>query len=892
MALTPGTRLGSYDVLSPLGAGGMGEVYRARDTRLNRDVAIKALPAEFAQDPERLARFEREARLLASLSHPNIAGIYGVEEAAGTRYLVLEFVDGETLAARLARGPLSLDDALDVARQIASGVEAAHESGVIHRDLKPGNVMLTPDGGVKVLDFGLARSGGGDAATSDPNLTSSPTRTYAATQAGIVLGTAAYMSPEQARGKRVDRRTDIWSFGCVLFECLAGGALFDGETVSDLIARILQTEPEWNRLPAGTPPRVHALLKRCLRRDPKERLRDIGDARIELAEVIAEGPEALAPARTRQRGTGVWPWVAGVAALAAVALAIGLATKRPEQLPLLRLNLLEPGLTTGSISFGNYAVSPDGSAIVFVARRERVDEPPRLFVRELGQPTARMIEGTEGASMPFWSPDSRHLAFFAEETLRRVPAAGGGVQNLCDAGGPRGGAWGDGEIVFASSAVSPLYRVPESGGTAVAVTAFDTTRSEDSHRFPVFLPDGRHFLFIAQGSGEERGFRIRIGSLDGSAVNVLQIEGDNATFAAPDWVLFVRDQSAMAQRINMKTFEPVGAAVLLDPDCSVSGRIASSPLGSASLNGILVLLSDIDRPTRLEWAYPDGRVEPIGDLAEFLLGAELSPDGRRVAFMRNESPGNTTWVYDIDEKRLDQVMKRDRGMRTPVWDPSGTKLAGLFVNEGRNEPRVLDLLSGVDSLIAPGAKQWGIVTDWSAATNTVLFCHLVSGRGMDIAYIPMTGTRTMQDYLASPGNEASAVISPDGRWIAYWSDATGTWDLVVDTFPVPSGARRLATGLSPAASASVWTCSVWWSHDGRSLVYTRVGDNDFKAVEVRTEPTLSLGPPRLLMSVEGEVYSTDWDPEARRALLARPIGESPSPFIVIQNWTRQLDTTE
>ena len=889
MSLTPGSRLGPHEVIAPLGAGGMGEVYRARDTRLGRDVAIKALPDTFAQDPERLARFEREAKVLASLSHPNIAGIFGIEEHANTRFLVLEFVDGETLAARLSRGALPVDDALEVALQIAAGVEAAHEASIVHRDLKPGNVMLTADGKVKVLDFGLARSTGSERSGSDPNLTSSPTRTYQGTQAGVVLGTAAYMSPEQARGKSVDRRTDIWSFGCVLFECLTGKPLFDGETVSDLIAKILQTEPDWSRLPAETPARVRALLKRCLRRDPKERLRDIGDARIELAEVLAGGGADALPATgaAKRASSGMWRWVAVLAAVVAVASVAMLAMKRPAPAPLTRLDLMSPDLALPIHFLGNFAVSPDGRSVAFILPDRK--DVARILVRDLDHPAPRTLDGTEGATWPFWSPDSRHIGFFADGKLRRVPAAGGGVQNLCNVPAARGGSWGDGEIVFAPDAVGPLYRVTDTGGTPVPATTLDSTRAETSHRFPTFFPDGRHFVFGSQGSSDDRENAIRIGSLDGPDVTMLPVRGVCATFASPDYILFVRDRAVMAQRIDLKSLEPRGAAVLLDASSNTSPRTAGAPVASASRNGMLMLGTALIRPTRLAWHYPDGRVEPGSALDQLMLAPRLSPDGNRVSLMRPATSNFTTFVVDVRNGSVTRVGQDDRGLRTAVWDPDGNRLAGLSVNAGRNELRVVDLGSGTDSLVVGSTHEWGVVSQWSARAGVLFFCPLVEGRGMDIRYVTMTGRRVTRDYLATEANESMPALSPDGEWIAYWSDAAGTFDVVVDRFPTPSGARRVQTGPLPFGSGEVWSGIVWWSADGRSLLYLRPDEDTMRVVDVRFDPTLTMGEPRTFLTLPEERYGVDYDAPRNRVIVATPIGSPRSSLIVIQNWQRMLD---
>ena len=478
MELTPGTRLGPFEITAPLGAGGMGEVYRARDARLGRDVAIKALPTGFAQDPERLARFEREAKLLASLSHPNVAGIHGLEEVAGARYLVLEFVEGETLAARLARGPLPVREALEIALKIAAGVEAAHESSVVHRDLKPGNVMITPRGGVKVLDFGLAKSGT-DAAGSDPGLSASPTMTHAATSAGVILGTAAYMSPEQARGRVVDKRSDIWSFGCVLYECLAGRQAYQGETASDVIARILEREPDWSALPAATPARVRTLLSRCLRKDPHERLRDIGDARLELSEVLS----APADGRSVPRAAPSRATMAAAAGILAVLLVVAWVWGRRTATP---SGHREAPLVLTAVSPDEQQVEPiavalskDGTRLAFVG----LDSLGRrlVLVRDLSSTATSSIRGSEGAVAPFFSPDGRWLAFAARGALWKARLPEGQAERIrgtddgsMDPGGLiSGGAWGDdGFIYYSVNFRFPgILRVNAEGGAPTRVAA-------------------------------------------------------------------------------------------------------------------------------------------------------------------------------------------------------------------------------------------------------------------------------------------------------------------------------------------------------------------------------------------------------------------------------------
>jgi serine/threonine protein kinase len=494
MPLAPSARLGSYEILSSIGAGGMGEVYRARDTKLGRDVAIKVLPDAFAHDAERMARFEREAQVLASLNHPNIATIHGLEESNGVRALVMELVEGPTLADRIAQqGPLPVDEALALAKQIAEGLEYAHEKGVIHRDLKPANIKVTPDGTVKLLDFGLAK------AVEEPipqsNLSVSPTLTMQDTRAGVILGTAAYMSPEQASGKQVDRRSDIWSFGVVLWEMLSGRKLFVGETVSHTLADVLRAEIDLSKLPAGTPVAVRELLRRCLDRDVKTRLQAIGEARI-ATQMYRENPsEAGLLERLATRGSRreVFAWIA--AGVLLVALALVYYRHASEEARTFKLSLMPPEKSSFS---GPPAVSPDGRRVTFSAT---VAEKTQLWVRDLDSSGARPLAGTDGALNPFWSPDNRFVAFFAGGKLKKVDVSRGPTQALCDAAAGRGGSWSrTGVIVFTPGISDSLYRVSATGGSPTVLIALDRSMGEDSIRFPWFLADGHHFLYSARNS--------------------------------------------------------------------------------------------------------------------------------------------------------------------------------------------------------------------------------------------------------------------------------------------------------------------------------------------------------------------------------------------------------
>jgi predicted Ser/Thr protein kinase len=535
--MTPGTKLGPYEILAPIGAGGMGEVYRARDTKLDRDVAIKVLPTALAQHPERLARFEREAKVLAALNHPNIAGIYGLEDRA----IVMELVEGPTLADRIAAGPIPLEESLKIAAQIADALEAAHEKGIVHRDLKPANVKVRDDGTVKVLDFGLAtavQSSGrepGDGANS-------PTLTMGATEVGVILGTASYMSPEQARGQKVDKRADIWAFGVVLYEMLTGQRLFDGPTVSDVLAQVLTKEPDWGRIPE----KARRLVRKCLEKDPKRRLRDITGMEL-LLESGNEAPPN--PAVTGGSGSGRLGWaVAAVLAVAGAGLGYLAWRHVTEETPrVAKLSVLPPEKGEIVGNNGPPAISPDGRRIVFGAT---VEGKNALWVRDLDSPTLRPLAGTEGAGSPFWSPDSRYIGFGAGGKLKKIDVMGGPVVTICDAAGLRGASWSkDDVIVFAPNNAGGLARVSAAGGAPAPVTELDKSRNENNHRYPWFLPDGRHFLYLGRSNDTEKS-AFFVGDLESKEGKLLVAATlpNNAAYAVPvggtqGHLLFLRDRS-------------------------------------------------------------------------------------------------------------------------------------------------------------------------------------------------------------------------------------------------------------------------------------------------------------------------------------------------------------
>jgi serine/threonine protein kinase len=662
MSVDVGTRLGSLEITALLGKGGMGEVYRARDTKLKREVAIKILPDEFSRDPDRVSRFQREAEVLASLNHPNIAAIYDVQEANGFRFLVLELVEGETLAEHIKRAPIPVDEALTIAKQICEALEAAHEKGIIHRDLKPANVKITPDGKVKVLDFGLAKAF--EAETSKANLSQSPTLSMAATNAGVILGTAAYMSPEQAKGRAVDRRTDIFAFGAVLYEMLTGRAVFEGEDLQDILGAVLKSEPDWTRLPTGVPPLIPRLLRLCLQKDTKKRRQTATDVRIDIEQALAE-PLAAMPAVTPARSASL-SWVVAVAAVvAAVVLAIP-AMRYLRQIPPheIRVDVTTPP-TADPVSF---AISPDGRRLVFLASTEGKSQ---LWVRPLDSVAAQPLAGTDGASFPFWSPDSASVGFFADSKLKRIDVGVGAPQVLANVSVGRGGTWNsDGIILFGRSVIEPLFKVSATGGEPVAVTRLEA--GQMNHKFPQFLPDGRHFIYFVTG-GPRQG--VYAGSLDGTSSKRLANADATAVVSPSGFLLFLRQTTLFAQAFDFKGQElsgnpfPVAEQAAFDAVTNGAGFSAASDIvayrtGSA---GVARQLTWLDRSGKT--------VGTIGGAdAARLLDPELSPDGKRLAVHRTANGNTDIWLIDAARGVPTRVTFATAVDAWPIWSPDGSRV--------------------------------------------------------------------------------------------------------------------------------------------------------------------------------------------------------------------------
>jgi serine/threonine protein kinase/Tol biopolymer transport system component len=837
-----GRKLGCYQVISHLGKGGMGEVYLAHDTKLNRDIALKVLPSEFARNPERMGRFKREAQLLASLNHTNIAGIYGLEECEGVNALVMELAEGETLAERISKHPIALNEALSIARQIIEALEAAHDKGIIHRDLKPANIKVTPEGTVKVLDFGLAKALEGEVA--EANLSESPTLSMAATNAGIILGTAAYMAPEQARGSGVDRRCDIWSFGVVLFEMLACKRLFSGETISDTLAAVLRADIDWDMLPKGIPAKIQALLHRCLTRDRKQRLQAIGEARIAIEEYVAN---PVTPAEL------------------------------PAEMPVMRFEISIPPMTD-PISF---ALSNDGLLLAFVGISEGQQ---KLWLRPLDQLTALPLAGTEGAVHPFWSPDSRAIGFFAEGKLKRINIAGGAPQILADALHGTGGSWNrEDVIVFAPAIGSALLRVPATGGNPVPVTHLDSPL-QMQHAFPHFLPDGRHILFSSLGT--ESG--IYLGSLDSPELRRV-IVAETAAYALPGYLLYTRQGTLFAQRFNPESGDLSGD-VLQVADSLESATSFGMGRFSISDTGILAYQKSAGLDLRqLAWFDRSGKeISRIGTPdSHNLRYPELSPDGLIVATCRAVHGNSDIWLSET-ARGVPVRFTFARFSVNPVWSPDGNWIAFSSVNNA--VPNIYRKASsgtaGEELLRDSPLNEFPL--HWSPDGKTLLFARMDAKTGIDLWALPLEGEREPFPFVKTNFESDNGQFSPNGRGVAYQCNESGRVEVYVQPFPDPGGKWMISTGGGIAPR---------WRRDGKELFYI-APDGKLMAVTIRdTGQTLKAGAPVALFQTRivfggttvRQKHQYAVAPTGRRFLINISADESKVlPITVVTNWPNTL----
>jgi serine/threonine protein kinase len=814
MALAPHVRLGPYEILSPLGAGGMGEVYKANDTRLNRVVAIKVMRGHMGADPQLRERFDREAKAISSLNHPHICALYDVGSQDGIDFLVMEYLDGETLSDRMARDPLSVAESLQIARQIAEALEAAHETGIVHRDLKPANVTITHGDHVKVLDFGLARMRG--SAGGELDVSNSPTAMR--TTAGVILGTAAYMSPEQTNGKEADRASDVWAFGCVLYEMLTGHRAFPGDTASEIIASVLRSEPDWHQLPAETPEGIRRLLRRSLQKDQKLRVRDMHDARLEIDEArgsTSDHDSAIAAGAERPHKRRTWiAWTSALATVLVVAAVLGAVALRQSPLPpQLFLEINTPPTRDASL-----AISPDGHKVVFVASAEGRSQ---LWLRSLDSQVARPLPGTERGSRPFWSPNSRSIGFLADSRLKRVDIDGGSVRTLAS-GIPvaLGGTWNNaGTILFGNNPGGPLFRVSDTGGEPTIITRVERPQQR-GHQYPQFLPDGRHFLFFVTGGPEARG--VYVGRLDGSDTKRLFDSDVPAVYDGRGHLLLVRVGKLLAH-----DFDPDRLELRGDP-YAIADHVTENTSVSASAAGALAYRTasaDIGQ-RQFVWVDRSGReTDKVVYTDTSALGPALSHDGRRIAIYSYRNGNMDIWSYEVRRRAWDRITFGDGDDIYPLWSPDDTSIVSGSVRTGN----IMDIYRR--QLRAPEASEELLLTtpeakfptDWSADGRFLLYEAISPKRGLDLWALPMDGSRKAFAVVQTDFNEGLGQFSPDGKWVAYQSDRTGRAEVYLRPFPGPGDDVRVSVDGG---------AQVRWNSNGKEVFYVAT-DNRLMAVPIR-----------------------------------------------------------
>jgi eukaryotic-like serine/threonine-protein kinase len=883
-----GQTLGPYRIDEWIGAGGMGNVYRAHDMKLGRDVAMKILPPVFALDAQRLARFRREAHVLASLNHPHVAQIYGFEENNDLHALVLELVGGFTLADRIAGRPWPLEEKLVVARQIAEALESAHEKGIVHRDLKPANIKITPDGRVKVLDFGLAKLVTDEATPPDAqDLSRSPTASALTTREGVVLGTAGYMAPEQVQGLSVDGRADIFAFGCVLYEMLTGRSAFEGENLADILGRVLHRDPDWTHVPPTVPPSITRLLRLCLEKDPRKRRQSAGDVRIDLEQALAapaDGP-ALGARPRAWLVRGAWIVTMVFAALTAVFAALQFREREPAPR---RVQFQIAGPEKSAVQF--FQLSPDGRVLALT------DRDQRLWIRALDSLQAQPLPGTEGATYPFWSPDSAFLGFFAQGKLKKIAASGGPSQILGDASNPRGATWSsDGTILYAPAPFAGLFQVRASESVPVRIKdPLIGSAATMTPMFPSFLPDGRHFVFVAYGSGADTG--IYLGSEDGSPPVRLLPDMSSAVYAPPrapggtGHLLFRRGDTLMAEVFDARRLRGSGDVFPVAEHVGISGANEFLGAFTVSQDGTLAYGSGNDSARRLAWIDRTGKpLESLGPAASFLR-FRLAPDETRVAYDASDSSGNTdVWLLDSSREVTSRLTFNPAGDGIPTWSPDSLRIVWSSNRGGAYDLYVKSANgTGSEELLIPLGVSAGYATDWSKDGRWLMYQRPGANTGQDLWVASQSGDRAQSPYLQTPFDEQDGRFSPDGRWVAYVSNESGRNEVYVQSFP-PSGAKLQISregGSEPQ-----------WRGDGKELFYL-AADQKLMATEIElgrsaSEPSragapkaLATIPPAPFIGLARRSYAASRD--GRRFLVFGNTSTDAAPITVVLHWTAGL----
>ncbi len=881
MALASGTRLGPYEIVAPVGSGGMGEVYRARDSRLDRAVAIKILPAHLSESVEARQRFEQEARALSSLSHPNLCHLYDVGEHGGTSYLVMEYLEGQTLADRLRKGPLPLDQVLKVGTEVCQGLEKAHRTGVVHRDLKPGNIMLTGSG-AKVMDFGLAKTAAaaiGAGASSD----SLDTMSRPLTKEGMIVGTFQYMSPEQLEGREADARSDIFSLGSVLYEMVTGKRAFEGKTTASTIAAILAGEPKpISAIQPMPPPSLEHIVMTCLAKDPDERFQTAHDVKLDLQWVARVGGQNTAAARSsavRSRADRIARLLLIVVVLVAAA---------GGTIWWIQTNQTPPAMffsSSVSSPASDVALSPDGRVLAMVTYSEQANKN-MIWTQMIGGRGANVVPGTEGASHPFWSPDGRSVGFFSQGKLKKVDVnSGRSAQVLRDASHGRGGTWNrDGVILFSPEGFAGLYRVSSGGGTATEVTKVDASRSEWSHRWPVFLPDGRHFLFLAANfSGHYEKNEIFVGSLDSAEKWPVVSASSNAVYA-DRYLLYVRDHALVAQRFDAHRY------VLSEEPHTVSDAVQYLPiidLGVFDVVGKRTLVAQTGTGaarSQLMWFDRNGKPSGAVGTPGIFGNLSLSPDDRRVVVDQTDSDGRhvNIWIYELANAAATRLTFSLAADQLPTWSPDGKhvvfgsnqKLRFLLYEKNSDG-------SGSAQEIADlGAEEVG-AWNWSRDGK-----YLLVMKNKDLWYLPLTD-RQPKSLVETSGSIRNAQFSPDGRFVAYSSNEAGNWEVYVSPFPSGNSKWQISRGGGEEPR---------WSGNGRELFYLS-GEGKMMLVEVKAGGTFETGPPVTLFQTRTrqpvsfmDAFSYDVTSDGRRFLINTRVEEpNAAPLSVILNWSSEIE---
>ena len=885
MHLEPGARFGSYEIAASLGAGGMGEVWRAHDSRLGRDVALKLVAEAFDADPDRLARFEREAKLLAACHHPNIAVLYGLEQCEGRRALVLELVEGPTLADRLASGPIAPREALAIAAQVADALAHAHAHGIVHRDLKPANLKLTAEGQAKVLDFGLGRPTAPDLG-ADADVLSSPTLTRPATSAGVILGTAPYMSPEQARGQAVDRRCDVWSFGVVLFEMLTGARLFQGSTTSDVLAAVLRSDVEWGRLPAGTPPAARRLLRRCLERDPRARLHDFADVRIEVAEALRElerGPAAEGRGPWSRRALAPWA-IAGLALAAAGALALALVARRAASPT--RVSRLLLRLSPRPLSMSGFALSPDGSQLAYFASGQ-------LQVRALDRETVRTLPQARG-SHPFFSPDGAWIGFVdVDELPCRVEASGGAVVRLADPPRRVGQcAWAADAILCTqprSARPGELLRVPAHGGQPRSLPT-SAAGARETVLWPHVLPGGRAVLLTVPSprGGSVDDATIVVQRLDTGERRELVREGAQAVYSPTGHLIFGRGAALMAVPFDLAALAvrgaPLPVAEHVSRDTVRGGRYALAG------DGTLVYTRETADERPLLWVDRQGRAEPIKAPPHTFLDPRVSPEGGRIA-VQGADGDNDVWILDLSRGSLARLTFDPGEDETPIWSPDGTRVAWATQRSGRPRQVLERRADGSgDERVIWTTERHAHLHDWSPDGQELLVTQEGESGARNIWLVPVAGG-TARPLLQGPFEECNPRFSPDGRWLAYSSDESGRFEVYVEKLPELDRKVQVSVG---GGDRPVWTAH------GREIVYRGA---DGQVASVRFSPE-RIGLPRVGRPLPlfpdsygaaiGRTSHVDYDvhPDGTRfVMVGGQLGGASYEMAVVLGWFAELRTS-